>query len=78
MNEITIARNEESGTITASIKYKGHANDMSIKKMNENVSLLLNKLAQEIANENQYEFNGISEVSFEDEVMELELHLFIP
>lgn len=75
--EIEIVRNEQVGTLTASIPHEAVAN-LPNSQVNILAAKLLVRLATEIAKEEEYEFDGINTPDFSDGKISLVANLFIP
>lgn len=73
-------RVEESGreAITVSQPHGGEANDLSNHQVNTLVSALLIRLAEELAKEDEYEFDGIGEPEFSEGQIAVTASLFVP
>jgi hypothetical protein len=76
--KVKIVRDEDYGTITASIEHGQDPNTMSNHNVNKLVVAMLTELAVALDKEDEYEFDGIDTPTFNDGTISLVANLFIP
>jgi len=76
MKKIKVVR--KNGMLTVSQKHGLDAFTISNHQFNQIVGKLLSKLAEEFANEDEYEYDGVDEAVIGSETISLTAKLFIP